>query len=578
MSFLRSRKRRTYRDVDPDEIFMDSKNLPQFDTHQFEGVIEQPIRRGSVRAMGIVFSVVGILFAWKAYALQVKNGETFFNRSVNNSLSPTPVLADRGVIYDRNGVELAWNEPNPEDPDILLRAYIREAGFAHVLGYVTHPQKDSKGNYWQKDYIAKGGVELIYDEKLRGESGVKMIERDALGNVESNSLLSPAKPGDNLRLSIDARLQHNLYKAVKSTADEAEMKGGAAALMDPYTGEIYALVSYPEYDPEVMSRGKDKAAISSYLTNKQNPFINRALSGLYTPGSIVKPFFALAALKEGVVTPSTQIYSAGSIAVPNPFFPGKETVFKDWKAHGWMDMRRAIAVSSDVYFYEVGGGFEKQRGIGIANIGKYSREFGIAEKTGIDLPGDTTGVIPDPEWKKKVFDGDIWRVGDTYNTSIGQYGFQVTLVQMLRAVAALANHGTMITPHVVTDGVATFQESKLNFPSDYYEVTDAGMRAAVTEGTAGPLNLPYIDVSAKTGTAQVGAYNQFVNSWSIGFFPSDKPALAFAVLMEGAPATNKIGASWVMQKMLDYMHTETPEYLDYDKLQESKNSVKLAGQ
>lgn len=573
MSIFKKRRRNQY--VDPDEIFMDSKNLPDFDTHQFEGMIEQPIKRRSVVILGLVFSVMGILFGARAYALQVKDGEVFFNRSVNNSLSPTPVLPDRGVIYDRKGVELAWNEPNEEDPDILLRAYIRESGFAHVLGYVTHPQKDSKGNYWQKEYTPKGGIELVYDKELSGEPGVKMVERDALGNIESKSLLSPAKSGDNLTLALDARLQHNLYEAVKSTADEARMKGGSAALMDPYTGEIYALVSYPEYDPEVMSRGKDKAAINGYLTNSQNPFINRALSGLYTPGSIVKPFFALAALKEGVITPSTRIYSAGSIAIPNPFFPGKETVFKDWKAHGWMDMSRAIAVSSDVYFYEVGGGFENQKGIGIANIGKYSRMFGIAEETGIDLPGDTTGVIPDPEWKKKVFDGDIWRIGDTYNTSIGQYGFQVTLVQMVRAVASLANHGTLVTPHVIHDTEKTFPTTSLDFPSDYYVVTDAGMRGAVTEGTAGPLNVPYIKVSAKTGTAQVGAQNQFVNSWSMGFFPSEKPALVFAVLMEGAPADNKIGASWVMQKMLNYMHENTPEYLDYDTLHETSKSVTL---
>ncbi len=554
---------------------MDSKNLPDFDTHQFEGMIEQPIRRQSVIILGVVFCIMGVLFGARAYALQVKDGQTFFDRSVNNSLSPTPVLPDRGVVYDRKGVELAWNEPNEEDPDILLRAYIRESGFAHVLGYVTHPQKDSKGNYWQKEYTPKGGVELVYNKALSGEPGVKMVERDALGNIESKSLLSPAKSGDNLTLALDARLQHNLFEAVKSTADEARMKGGSAALMDPYTGEIYALVSYPEYDPEVMSRGKDKAAINGYLTNAQNPFINRALSGLYTPGSIVKPFMALAALKEGVITPSTQIYSAGSIAIPNPFFPGKETVFKDWKAHGWMDMRRAISVSSDVYFYEVGGGFKDQKGIGIANIDKYARMFGIAEKTGIDLPGDTEGVIPDPEWKKKVFDGDIWRIGDTYNTSIGQYGFQVTLVQMIRAVASLANHGTLVTPHVIHDDNKTWATTTLDFPQDFYHVTDDGMRGTVTEGTAGPLNMPFVKVSAKTGTAQVGAHNQFVNSWSMGFFPSEHPALVFAVLMEGAPADNKIGASWVMQKMLTYMQANTPEYLDYDTLHETPKSVTL---
>ena len=154
----------------------------------------------------------------------------------------------------------------------------------------------------------------------------------------------------------------------------------------------------------------------------------------------------MGALTEGVIDPYKKILSTGSISIPNPYFPDQKTVFKDWKAHGWTDMREAIAVSSDVYFYEIGGGFESQKGLGIVNIEKYAQLFGIGQKTGIDLPDEKGGIIPGPEWKIKNFKGEPWRIGDTYNTVIGQYGFQVTPLEMVRAISAIANYGTLVTP------------------------------------------------------------------------------------------------------------------------------------
>ena len=161
--------------------------------------------------------------------------------------------------------------------------------------------------------------------------------------------------------------------------------------------------------------------INGYINNKNKPFINRAISGLYAPGSVVKPFVALAALSEGIISPEKKIFSAGQISIPNPFFPDKKTIFKDWKAHGWVDMRQALAVSSDVYFYEIGGGFEDVKGLGINKIYEYAKKFGLGEKTGIDLLGEAEGTVPSPAVKEKNNPADpLWRVGDTYISAIGQ--------------------------------------------------------------------------------------------------------------------------------------------------------------
>jgi penicillin-binding protein 2 len=175
--------------------------------------------------------------------------------------------------------------------------------------------------------------------------------------------------------------------------------------------------------------------------------------GVYTPGSIVKPFLALAALHEGVITPEKVIYTTGELKIPNPYNPTNFTIFKDNADHGAVDMRKALEVSSNVYFYQISGGFGDQRGIGIANIEKYMKLFGVGSKTGINASDEIDGTIPSIAWKEKRFPGDPWRIGDTYNTSIGQYGFQVTPIQMLRAVAGLAARGTLVTRQLFQQNV-----------------------------------------------------------------------------------------------------------------------------
>jgi penicillin-binding protein 2 len=551
--------------ITPDEIFLDSKNLPEFNTQQFEGRLEKAIPKKAIFLLGSFFMVCVFIFIFQLSKLQIIKGEAYFKKSENNTLMKQPIFADRGLIYDRNEVLLSWNTWDKMDLDKFsspTRSYINESGFGLLLGYVSSPAKDSSGKYWQDSFIGKDGVEKAYDSKLVGSNGVRITETDVKGTIQSENIVSPPVAGENIYLSIDSRIQKKMYNSIASMATNASFSGGAGVLMDIQTGEIMAMTSYPEYNPNVLSKGDDKKVISGYFSDKRKVFLNRAVSGLYTPGSIVKPFLGYGALAEGVISPLKQILSNGSISIPNPYFPEKKSVFKDHGSFGYVDMRKAIAISSDVYFYEIGGGFESQKGLGINNIDKYAQMFGIANKTGIDLGGEKDGIVPTPEWKMKTFKGDAWRVGDTYNTSIGQYGFQVTPLSVARAVAVIASNGIIPTPHIRKND-ASYEAKIITIPidKDKMKVIHEGMRMAVTEGTAMALNLPGVKVAAKSGTAQVGLGNTNTNSWIVGFFPYENPKYSFAILMERGPKAASGNATRVMSEVVDYMNIYTPEYL-----------------
>mgnify|MGYP001576812491 FL=1 len=187
------------------------------------------------------------------------------------------------------------------------------------------------------------------------------------------------------------------------------------------------------------------------------------------------------------------------------------------------------------------------------------RSFGFVEETGITLSQEERGVIPTPEWKKETFDGEEWRIGDTYNTSIGQYGYQVTPLQMARGVASVANGGILLRPQLLLGG--KIEAQSLDIAPQYFDIVKEGMRLAVTEGTAQGLSMPQVKIAGKTGTAELGALKQFVNSWVVGFFPYENPRYVFTIVMERGPAKNLIGATYVMRQLLDWMILNTPEYL-----------------
>lgn len=551
--------------INPDEIFIDSKNLPHFDLSQFEGRFEKTISRKVIFFISVLFLCVGALYTYTLWDLQIQQGEKFAQRSENNRLHETVVFADRGVIFDRNKILLAWNAENSNDSDFSVRRYATTTGLSNLIGYVKYPSKDKAGFYYREDYLGVDGVEKFFGEKIQGRNGIKITETDVSGHVESQVVLNPPRFGENITLSIDSRVQSKLYEIISLVAEDRGFTGGAGVIMDVNNGEIIAEVTYPEYSSQILTDGSDKQKIQEYFKNKKNPLLDRATSGLYAPGSIVKPVMALAALNEGVITADKVLYTTGSISIPNKYNPENPTIFRDWKDQGAVDMRKAIEQSSDVYFYEIGGGYGDQKGMGIANIEKYARLFGYGMDVGSPFFGTKKGIVPNPQWKAENFDGDAWRVGNTYHTVIGQYGFQVTPLQVVRATAAIANYGTLLGPTIIAGDKSLLPKAeRIDLPKNYFNVVHDGMRQSAEFGTAAALNVDYEEFAAKTGTAEIGANKSFVNSWITGFFPYKNPRYAFVVLMERGPVHNLTGAPYVARQFFDWMNESAPEYFSKD--------------
>ena len=552
---MKRRKARQDFEIAPDEIFLDSSNAPDFDRAMFEGRIEKPLPRSIFISISIILSLLFIVLIVRSWNLQVINGDYFAEESTHNSLDVATLFAPRSVITDINGVVLAQNV---EDKDGVMRREYPIPSFGQIIGYVSYPKKDSKGIYYETEEKGVAGIEAKYDALLSGKNGQLLTETDAVGNVRSEGTIIPAESGKTVRLSIDSRLEELFADAISSTVNNKHFIAGAGVIIDVNTGAVRAIVSYPSFDPNVMSNGTPSSVIASYNKNPGNAFLDHAVQGIYTPGSIVKPFVSAGALTDGVITPNTVINDTGSIAIPDPYHTGKKFIYNGWRALGPVDVRRAIAWSSDVFFYTVGGGFGNQKGLGIDRLDYWYQQFGMGSTTGIDLPGEMKGLVPSPDWKGKTFN-EQWYLGDTYFTAIGQYSMQVTPVQMARATAAIANGGKLFTPTMLADQVPSYTTVPVN--PTMLQVVREGMRRGVTEALASAINLPYVSVAAKTGTAQTGTHNQYDNSWVEGFFPYDKPQYAFAVVLERGPQGAGEQSVNVMQQLFDSLHAESSSYV-----------------
>jgi len=500
--------------------------------------------------------------------LQVVNGASFRERSENNRINEGLIIAERGVVYDRNGELIAWNEHDYSDEyDFPVRAYTDRAGLGQLIGYVSYPQKDKRGFYFRTEYLGRNGVEGSNNDLLSGENGKRLIEVDALGEVVSEHAVDAPTAGEEFTLSIDAELSEAMYNIIATSTSQSGSRSGAGAIMNIHTGEIIALTSFPSYDPEVMADGDDVALIEAYNNDERFPFLNKVVGGAYTPGSIVKPFVAYAALAEDIISPDKTIVSYGEIVVPNPYNPDNPSIFRDWRAHGKMTMREAIAFSSNVYFYTIGGGFGDQPGLGITKMHEYFTLFGFGEPTGVALANEQSGTVPNPEWKRQHFDDD-WRLGDTYFTAIGQYGFQVTPIQMLAAYGALANGGKLFTPHVAKDKIGEYEDLHLDL--DKLAIVAEGMRKTVTMdgGTARSLEKSYVAVAAKSGTAELDFAKARLNTWAAGYWPYEEPEYAFIMLMENAPYENRLGGTRLMGDVMDWISEHRPEMVEDSSVDE----------
>ncbi len=602
----RGQSRHNHKELEPDEIFLDSTNLPSFEQGRLEGKLERPLERRTFWYLG-AFLVLLFSALWlEALRLQIINGKTFSARADQNRLRVWPLWPSRGQIFDRAGNVLAdnksafrvveeqgkenlilgtyydWFEAQKasqtygESGAVIEPFYSRDYAFteslAHLLGYLGYPSEDAKRKeilgQWQS-LVGKTGVEEKYEDALAGSIGTKLTEVNSKGETSSESIEELPKNGQDIYLTIDAKLQEKVYESIKDVVLTRGFKGGAGVILDPNTGEVLSLASYPAFNPEILSEGEPRSEIEKILSSESKPLFNRAISGLYPAGSVIKPIIALAALEESVIDSSKQIFSPGYLSLPNPFFPDKPSIFYDWKAHGWVDMRNALAVSSDVYFYTIGGGFGDVPGLGVKKIQEWAKKFGLGEKTGIDLPSEKNGFVPGPEWKAEADKADpIWRIGDTYHLSIGQGNLQVTPLQMAVITAAIANGGKILEPHTVRlikegDKIIFENTAKVRkvveLKPENLRVVREGMELSAQIGTAQALSGLGINIAGKTGTAEIGSEKKRVNSWFIGFFPADKPKIAMAVVLEAGLASNLVGAPAASRQIVEWIKTYRPE-------------------
>jgi penicillin-binding protein 2 len=425
--------------------------------------------------------------------------------------------------------------------------------------------------YLLNDRVGKAGVELTYESLLRGSTGSRAIEVDSSGRelavIESNA----ATPGFNLVLSIDVQLQRRVEEILRESMGES--LNAAAVVIDVHTGDILALVSLPNYDSSVFTGEVDQAALNAFVEDPAKPMLNHAISEMYAPGSTFKQITGLAALQEGVATAGTEIFSPGYLDVENEYLPGVFDRFMDWRSDlGTMNFYRGLAMSSDVYFYYLSGGyFDKGqqvfRGLGATRLAEWARTFGLGGETGIDLPGESEGLVPDPEWKEETV-GEGWLLGDTYNFGIGQGYVASTPLQMLLVTAAIANGGDLLVPHVVkelTDGAGnvvslareTVQQN-LNIDPRNLDIMREAMRQVVDGGSGFTAEVPGVAVAGKTGTAEFGeeiAPNRYKeHGWFTGFAPFENPEVAVVVFHEQGNGSGT--AAPTAARILDYYFNE----------------------
>ncbi len=562
-------------------------------------------------SVGIVAFFLLLLIVRYAY-LQIANYETFSTASDQNRIRLQPLPPARGYIYDRNGILLADNYPvfsatmsradvqdiastvqrltpllslsdddidrfnariktskktervalklNLTETDIakfsevkfqfpgvnietqMTRYYPHGELFAHVIGYVgrindKELKEIDKDLYAGTNLIGKIGVEKSYEDLLHGVPGNESVEADAHGNVLRNLGRKDPVRGNDLYLSIDYGLQ------VVATEQLVGHRGAIVA-MNPRTGEILALVSSPSFNPNLFVTGISHTDYSALRDNLDQPLYNRAVQGAYPPGSTIKPMFGLGGIHYGYVDWATAISDPGYFTLP-----GDSHRFRDHKksGHGTVNMHKAQVVSCDTYFYVL------SYRMGIEKMNAWMRQFGFGEKTGVDLPSESTGLYPNPEWKMRTRKSK-WLKGETISVSIGQGAFTATPLQLGMATAIIANQGAHITPHVLRDShgakpytVHNAPDGKIQFngkPEDWIKMRDV-MVDVVQSGTGRGIRTPLYQIAGKTGTAQVKSiaqgkrYNesllterQLDHGLFVGFAPAENPEIAIAVVWE----------------------------------------------
>jgi penicillin-binding protein 2 len=446
-----------------------------------------------------------------------------------------------------------------ELPDVVVeqvptRRY-PEAMAAHLFGYVGEVSdlQVTDGNLKSGDIVGQSGIEKVYNALLMGDDGARRVVVNSVGREIRTLEEDKPTEGKRLQLTID----YDVQKAIEDGFDRVGFNG-AAVVLEPHTGEVLGFTSRPAYDPNAFAAGIDRASWTSLMTDGDKPLSDRAIQGLYSPGSTFKMAVALAALEEGIITPDFHVHCAGGAT-----FYGRP--FKCWKkgGHGSIDLRHAIEQSCDVYFYTVGNM------VGVDKINKWATAIGLGVKSGIDLPSEVTGLVPSTEWKREK-KHEKWYAGETISVAIGQGAVSVTPVSMAVYMASLANGGTRVTPHLlkaVDDGSGWKPnptpppQSKADVdPAKFQAIRDGLFLVVNGAGTGHNAQLKGYDVSGKTGTAQLisnqgkaaaGKTSKDLrdNGWFVFFAPKDNPQIAGVVFLEhGVHGSN---AALVTHHILD---------------------------
>jgi penicillin-binding protein 2 len=472
--------------------------------------------------------------------------------------------------------------PGVEVETDYLRDYPMGNLAAHVLGFVGPISADELT--WQRfgkqhpgDVVGQSGVELTYDQWLRGKDGLAKIEVDANGRPkDAGTTVGGQLPtaGNNLELSIESGVQKAAQNAIEYGINRAHSAGslsadaGAAVVLDAKTGEIVAMASYPTYDPKIWVGGISQKNLDKLSAKRANhPLIDRADEVGYAVGSTFKPIDAIAGLEEGVITPSTSFFCPGWYQPPHTT---DKLRWKCWtpSGHGSVSLVTALAESCDVYFYNVGYAFYGRKGTALEN---WATSLGLGRKTGIDVPGEAAGRVPTPGWREKYFKTEvdkIWKPGNSINLAIGQGDLESNPLQMAVAYAAIANGGYVVTPHVGVKIVAqdgtlvrkleSTPPKKLNISPDDLAVVQQGLREAASSGigtsTAVFGGYP-IPVAGKTGTAQVFGKSDY--AWYASYAPANDPKYVVVVMIEqgGHGGTTAAPAARMIYDALFNQHT-----------------------
>lgn len=424
------------------------------------------------------------------------------------------------------------------------RYYIDGQQFSQITGYIGKVNKNDLKDeyYYSTDVVGRLGVEAQYEEILRGEHGMILFSKDKNENLNKDSV-----QGQNLVLNIDYDLQKKLYNELYGVLASSGLSRGAAVIQNPQNGAVLAMASFPSFDNNLIVNGISDNQFKNLFESKAKPLFNRVISGLYNPGSTIKPFVGMTALQEGIITPQDTIRDCVSLVIPNPFDKNSPYVFKNWRQDfGLFNLRRAIAQSCNVFFFTIGGGPPAGggniSGLGAEKIAKYLMAGLANVKLGTDLPGEEKGFVPTPDWKLQTR-GENWYQGDTYNISVGQGDLLVTPLWLNSYISAIANGGAIYKPMVAqrvvdekNNDLEIFKEevlAKLPFSDNVIAEMKSNMEETVISGTAGILKDLPVRAGAKTGTAEV-VKGKSINSLFTAFAPFDHPEINITVLIEGS--------------------------------------------